>query len=210
MFSDRADAGVQLAHALERYRGAADAVVLAIPRGGVVVAAEVARILGLPMDIVVVRKIGAPGNPEYAVGAMDEDGRVLRNPSAYVSDAYLAKEGRVNLAEIERRVAEYRGGRPAPELGGRTAILVDDGIATGLTALAAIAFARSHGAARVVLATPVVARDTAPRLAAAADELVAVDTPPVFRAVGESFGRFGQTSDAEVRALMAEAAAREE
>jgi putative phosphoribosyl transferase len=210
VFSDRIDAGAQLARALERYRGAADAVVLGIPRGGVVVAAEVARILGLPLDIVVVRKIGAPGNPEYAVGAMDEDGSVISGRLGLVSDAYLAGEGRANRVEIERRVAAYRGGRPAPDLTGRTAILVDDGIATGLTSLAAIGFVRSRGATRVVLATPVVASDTARKLAGEADELVAVETPRVFRAVGEFYDRFGQTTDVEVQALMADADARED
>lgn len=203
MFRDRLDAGRQLAEKLEAYRGAPDAVVFGIPRGGVVVAAVVANELGLPLDIVVVRKIGAPGNPEFAVGAMDEDGNVRLNTGVDVSEAYVAREAEVNRVEIARRVAEYRGGRPEPELRGETAILVDDGIATGLTALAAIDFVRERGASRVVLAAPVVARETSVRLVRAADELVAVSIPATFWAVGEFYGSFPQTSDVEVKALLA-------
>lgn len=202
MFLDRADGGRQLAQRLARFRDEPSAIVLGIPRGGVVVAAVVARELRLPLDIVVVRKIGAPGNPEYAVGAMDEDGRVVRS-GVHVDEGYLARAVAENRAEIERRVREYRGGRAEPPLQGRTAILVDDGIATGLTALAAVGYLRAHDAARIVLATPVVARSSAEDLAREVDELVSVSQPATFYAVGQFYERFEQTTDDEVRDILA-------
>ncbi len=202
MFLDRAEAGRQLAQRLARFTSDPSAIVLGIPRGGVVVAAEVARELHLPLDVVVVRKIGAPGNPEYAVGAMDEDGRVVRS-GVRVSEEYLARAVAENRAEIERRVREYRGGRGELPVRGKVALLVDDGIATGLTALAAIGYLRAHEAARVVLATPVIARTSAEELAGDVDELVAVSKPATFYAVGQFYDRFDQTSDDEVRKLLA-------
>ncbi|HEY3317645.1 MAG TPA: phosphoribosyltransferase family protein [Coriobacteriia bacterium] len=202
MFLDRAEAGRQLAQRLARFTSDPSAIVLGIPRGGVVVAAEVARELHLPLDVVVVRKIGAPGNPEYAVGAMDEDGRVVRS-GVHASEEYLARAVAENRAEIERRVREYRGGRSELPVRGKVALLVDDGIATGLTALAAIGYLRAHEAARVVLATPVIARTSAEELAGDVDELVAVSKPATFYAVGQFYDRFDQTSDDEVRKLLA-------
>jgi putative phosphoribosyl transferase len=202
MFRDRVDAGRQLAARLERFKDDPGAVVIGIPRGGVVVAAEVAHELRLPLDVIVVRKIGAPGNPEYAVGAMDEDGRVLRSDVAHVSDEYLQKAAAENRAEIERRVREYRGGRAEVPVAGKTVLLVDDGIATGLTALAAIGYVHAHGAARVVLATPVIARSAAEEMRRHVDELVAVSEPVGFYAVGQFYEYFDQTSDEEVRRLL--------
>jgi putative phosphoribosyl transferase len=202
MFRDRVDAGRQLAERLERYRDDPAAIVLGIPRGGVVVAAEVARELRLPFDVVVVRKIGAPGNPEYAVGAMDEDGRVVESGVTHVSQEYLQRASAENRAEIARRVQEYRGGRRELPLQGKTAILVDDGIATGLTALAAVGFVRAHGAVSVVLATPVISRASAEQLRRHVDELVAVSEPAAFYAVGQFYEYFDQTSDEEVRRLL--------
>lgn len=203
MFRDRQDGGRRLAERLERFRGVPGAVVAAIPRGGVVVAAEVARELGLPLDVVVVRKIGAPGNPEYAIGAMDEDGRVIRGHVAFAGEEHLRREAERNREEIRRRVREYRGGREALDVAGRTVLLVDDGIATGLTALAAVGFLRAHGAARVVLATPVIARSSAEQLRREVDELVAVSEPVDFYAVGQFYTLFDQTGDEEVRSLLA-------
>jgi putative phosphoribosyl transferase len=204
MFRDRVDAGEQLARELERYRDDPAAIVLGIPRGGAVVAAAVARELRLPLDIVVARKIGAPGNPEYAVAAVDEDGGIVRGRLEGVGEEYLARAAAEERAEIERRLREYRGGRAALDVAGKTALLVDDGIATGLTALAAARFLKARGAARVVLAAPVIARDTAAALRRAADELVAVSQPAVFYAVGQFYDSFPQTSDDEVRDLMAD------
>jgi putative phosphoribosyl transferase len=202
MFRDRVDAGRQLAEKLSRFGGSPGAVVYGIPRGGVVVAAEVASILGLPLDIVVVRKIGAPANPEYAVGAVDQDGNVMRNPEARVSSDYLDREAPMVRAEIERRIAAYRQGSPEVPVHGKTAIIVDDGIATGLTARAAVEFLRSHGAASVVLAVPVISRASAEDLSSVVDDLIAVQTPPSFYAVGQFYDVFGQTTDDEVQRLL--------
>lgn len=207
MFRDRMDAGRQLAARLAPYKDDATAIVLGIPRGGVVLGAVVAEELHVPLDVVVVRKIGAPGNPEYAVGAMDEDGKVVRSRVAPVSEAYLERAAAEDREEIGRRVREYRGGRDEPQLAGKTAILVDDGIATGLTALAAVRYVRDHGAARVVLATPVIARQSSDELRSVVDELVAVDEPASFYAVGQFYEIFDQTSDAEVRRLLSRATA---
>jgi len=198
VFRDRIDAGRQLAEELASYTNDSDAVVLGIPRGGVVVAAEVARRLGLPLDIVIASKIGAPQNPEYAVGAISADGHVLPNPYAGFTESELEHLGRDAKAKVERRVEIYRAGREPIPLEGRTAIVVDDGIATGLTAEAAIAYVRRQDAARVVLAVPVIAADSATRLQEMVDDLVAVERPSVFYAVGQFYRRFDQTSDDEV------------
>lgn len=202
MWEDRAEAGRELAGALAARGYGADAVVLGIPRGGVEVAAEVARILHAPLDIVVVRKVGSPGNPEFAAGAVDPDGNVIPNQEAGASAAYLAAEGAREHAEALRRIAEYRGGRAEPELGGRTVIVVDDGIATGLTALSAVRWLRARGAVRVVLAVPVIAPSAERLLAPEVDELVALDVPPGFHAVGVHYARFGQLTDTEVKVLL--------
>jgi putative phosphoribosyl transferase len=201
-FTDRHDAGRQLAAALERYRGATDAVVLGVPRGGVVVAAQVAEALRLPLDIVVTRKIGAPGNPEYAVAAVDGDGTVTVGFVAGVPEGYLERAATTEQAEVARRVAAYRGGRPVLDLAGKTALVVDDGIATGLTLRAAVSYLRRSGAKRVVIAAPVAAPDSAARLRQEADDVVTLAEPPGFSAVGQFYERFDQTSDAEVRALL--------
>lgn len=202
VFTDRHDAGRRLAAALERYRGVPDVVVLGVPRGGVVVAEEVARLLGQPLDVVVTRKIGAPGNPEYAVGAVDADGHVFEGILAGVPEGYLERAAAAEQAEIARRVAAYRAGRPALDVAGKTAILVDDGIATGLTLRAAVHYLKRQGAARVVVAAPVAAPDSAARLRGEADEVVVLDEPPGFSAVGQFYARFDQTSDDEVQALL--------
>jgi len=202
VFRDRHDAGRQLASALERYRGAPDVVVLGVPRGGVVVAAEVARALALPLDIVVTRKIGAPGNPEYAVAAVDGDGAVLIGFAGGLPDGYLERTGVAEQTEIARRVAAYRAGRPAVALAGKTAVVVDDGIATGLTLSAAVAYLRRHGVKRVVVAAPVAAPDSAARLRREADDVVTLAEPAGFSAVGQFYERFDQTSDGEVVALL--------
>lgn len=178
------------------------AVVLGIPRGGVVVAAEVARELGAPLDVVVVRKIGAPGNPEFAVGAVDEDGRVLGGSSQYATEEYVAAAAERLREEIARRVELYRGGAAPVDVRGKTAIIVDDGIATGMTVLAAVESVRRRGAHRVIAAAPVAAPDAADRIAAIADEFVALEVPHGFSAVGQFYAEFAQTDDAEVVELL--------
>ncbi|MRS12582.1 MAG: phosphoribosyltransferase [Actinobacteria bacterium] len=201
MFADRVEAGRRLAVALA---GSVrpGALVLGVPRGGVVVAAEVARAHSLELDVIVVRKIGAPGNPEYAVGAVDEDGHVVGGRSALVSDEYLAAAAAEGRAEIARRLAAYRGNRPAPRIAGRAVLVVDDGIATGFTLLAALESLRSREAGRLVVAAPVAAPDAAQRIAEMADEFVALEVPRWFSAVGQFYRDFSQTPDAEVMALL--------
>jgi putative phosphoribosyl transferase len=207
MFADRVDAGRQLAKELRAYVRAPATVVLGIPRGGVVVAAEVARELGLPLDVVLAAKVGAPGNPEYAVGAVTADGELLANPDADLHAAVLDRAAEPAREKVAGQLRSLRGDRLALDVSGLTTIVVDDGLATGLTALAAIRYLRRQGAARVVLAVPVAAESSARRLSAEADEFVAVDVSTGLFAVGQFYVTFGQTEDAEVRALLDAASA---
>lgn len=204
IFDDRRDAGVRLADALAGLRGT-DAAVLGIPRGGVIVAEVVATELRLPLDVVVPRKVGAPGNPELGLGAVAPGVRVLDRRMIErlgVSEQYLEAEIAAEEREIERRLERYRAGRPAVDVTGRVAVIVDDGVATGGTAIAALRWGRAAGAARVVLAVPVAPLPTVERLRLEADEVVALETPEPFYAVGEWYRRFTQTTDEEVvRAL---------
>jgi predicted phosphoribosyltransferase len=204
-FTDRADAGRRLA---ERLRGelAADAVVLGLPRGGVPVAYEVARALDLPLDVVVVRKLGLPYQPELAMGAVGEGVRVLNEHvlrRAGVDAAGLDAVERRERAEVDRRTALLRSGRPAVPLAGREVVVVDDGIATGSTARAACQVVRARGARRVVLAAPVAPARVPAELADAADEVVVLHASVNFGAVGQFYVDFDQTSDEEVTALLA-------
>jgi putative phosphoribosyl transferase len=204
-FRDRADAGRRLGAAVAA-RDLEAPVVLALPRGGVPVAAEVARALQAPLDVILVRKLGAPGQPELAMGAIGEGGvRVLNDvvlrASAVTASQLSATEER-EQRELERRAAVYRRGRAPVEIAGRTVVIVDDGLATGATARAAIAVARAHGAARVVLAVPVAPPDAVVDLAADADEIVTVETPARLWAIGAWYDDFRQTDDAEVERLL--------
>jgi putative phosphoribosyl transferase len=208
IFADRVDAGERLATALSHLAGS-ECVVLAIPRGGVIVGEVIARELGAPLDVVVPRKIGAPGNPELAIGAVAPGIRVLdpRMVGALgVTDRYLEREIAEQEAEIERRQHAYRGGRPPQPVQGRVAIVVDDGVATGSTAVAALRWARAHGAERVVLAVPVAPPQSLERLRAEADEVVVLETPQPFTAVGEWYRDFDQTTDQQVVAALARSA----
>jgi putative phosphoribosyl transferase len=205
MFRDRTEAGERLADALADHV-TGPAVVLGVPRGGVVVAAPVARRLGAPLDVVVPRKLRAPGNPELGIGAIAPGVEVLDDGVAArlgIDPAYLAREIALEQAEVERRTEAYRGDRPPVELAGRTAVVVDDGVATGGTAIAALRWARSAGAARVVFAAPVGPAGTAARLHDEADDIVLLEAPHGFRAVGEWYATFDQTTDEEVRAVLA-------
>jgi putative phosphoribosyl transferase len=208
IFQDRLDAGQRLAEALKEHAGG-DAVVLAIPRGGVIVGEVVARTLGVPLDVVVPRKVGAPGNPELGLGAVAPGVRVL-DPWLIerlgVSEDYLEREIAAEEAETVRRLQAYRGDRPPLDLTGKTAIVVDDGVATGGTAVAALRWARAQGAATVVLAVPVAPPQTIQRLSHEADEVVALATPEPFFAVGEWYRIFDQTPDDEVLAALERAA----
>lgn len=210
MFSDRDDAGRQLAARLSHLR-TADPVVLALPRGGVPVGLAIARSLGCPLDIVLVRKIGAPSQPELAAGAV-VDGATPETVVNHdvvralgIGADYIAAEGRRQLAEIERRRLAYVGDRPRPPLDGRTAIVVDDGIATGATMRAALIAVRRAEPRRLVLAIPVAAPDTLAELASEVDEIVCLDSPEWFQAIGMFYGDFHQIEDREVVDLLARA-----
>lgn len=208
-FRDRTDAGRQLASRLRHLR-AQRAVVLGLPRGGVPVALEVARELRAPLDVIVVRKLGVPFQPELGMGAVGEDGVRVLNPevisSAGISPDDIRDVEERERAEVRRRARRYRGGRPRQPIGGRVAVVVDDGIATGSTALAACQIARALGAARVVLAVPVAPAGWQHRIGADADEMVSVDTPVPFYAIGQFYDDFEQTTDEEVAADLDRAA----
>ncbi len=205
VFRDRVEAGEVLAAALAGRFEKERVVVLAIPRGGVVVAVPVARALGAPLDVVIPHKLGAPGNPELAIGAIAPGVRVLDDRLIRVlgvPSAYVQQEVEVQEAEIERRARLYREDRVAPTLEGATAIVVDDGVATGATAIAALRWARSQGTSRVVFAAPVGPAATVRRLARECDDVVLVETPRTFSAVGEWYRRFDQVTDQEVLAAL--------
>ena len=208
-FRDRTDAGRRLAAKLADYAGRDDVIVLALPRGGVPVGAEVANALGAPLDVFLVRKLGAPGREELAMGAIASGGVRVLNPDVVDQlqiptkwiDVVAAREGE----ELARREAAYRDGRPAPDVRGKTVILVDDGLATGASMKAAVAALRDLGPARVVVAVPVGAPETCQELGALADEVVCAVTPDPFYAVGSWYADFEQTTDEEVRELLAAA-----
>lgn len=208
-FRDRSDAGQQLAGKLERLRGR-DVVVLGLPRGGVPVAFEVASTLKSPLDVIVVRKLGVPFQPELGMGAIGEDAVRIVNHEvvrlANVSEGELAQIESRERIELERQAQGFRGGRQRVPLQGRTAIIVDDGIATGSTARAACQVARAHGAETVVLAVPVAPWPSIVELSRTADEVVCLSTPQPFYAVGEWYHDFSQTSDEEVVNLLERAA----
>jgi predicted phosphoribosyltransferase len=206
LFRDRFDAGRQLAARLAHYAGRDDVLVLALPRGGVPVAYEVARALGAPLDVFLVRKLGVPGHEELAMGAIASGGvRVLNEGVVRMlrpTDAAIGRVEAEERRELERREREYRGGRPPPDVRGRAVVLVDDGLATGSTMRAAVAALRRLGPARVVVAVPVGASETCAEFAGEADEAVCAREPDPFYAVGTWYDDFSQTTDDEVRELL--------
>lgn len=208
-FIDRKEAGRKLAQRLRYLRGQ-DVVVLGLPRGGVPVAFEVARALEAPLDVIVVRKLGVPFHPELGMGAIGEgDVRVINDEvmwRAGVGAEELAEVEQRERAELDRRAQLFRGDRARVEVTGRTAVVVDDGIATGSTAAVACQVARAQGATRVVLAVPVAAPDVLDRLGGVADELVCLEAPEWFVAIGQWYSDFSQTLDAEVVDLLDRAA----
>ena len=205
MFQDRSDAGRRLAARLATYP-LPRPLVLGLPRGGLPVALEVAQALGAELDVLVVRKIGAPGNPEYAIGAVGEDGVVILDHAArrqlHVTSEHVDHLAARELAEVERRVQAYRGGCRRLGIAGRNVIVVDDGLATGATAAAAVTVVRHFGAAHVTLAVPVGSDEAVERLSAMADDVVCLETPRPFYAVGQHYRDFGQVSDSEVIAIL--------
>jgi predicted phosphoribosyltransferase len=206
LFRDRAEAGEVLAAQLGHYGGRDDVLVLALPRGGVPVAARVAAALEAPLDLFVVRKLGVPGHEELAMGAIASGGVTVRNEEVVgrlgLGEADLRRVAEAEERELARRERSYRQDRPPPNLAGRVVILVDDGLATGSTMRAAVAAARRLGPGRVVVAVPTAPAATCQRLREEADEVVCTSNPRPFRAVGFSYRSFPQTSDQEVRDLL--------
>jgi putative phosphoribosyl transferase len=211
-FFDRSEGGQFLAENLSAYVDRKDVIVLALPRGGVPVAAEVAKRLNAPLDVFVVRKLGLPGHPELAMGAIASGGvrvfngevvNALRIPDEAI-DAVSAEE----LIELQRREKAYRAGLPSLDIEGKTIIVVDDGVATGSTMLAAVSALRQLNAARIVVAAPVIAASAYREIQRQADEVIAVMIPERFYAVGQWYEDFSQTSDEEVRELLAQAVRR--
>jgi putative phosphoribosyl transferase len=208
-FHDRREAGRLLAARLTAYANRPDALVLALPRGGVPVAYEVARALGAPLDVFIVRKLGVPGSEELAMGAVATGGvRVLNEQvvrALGIPNDVIDAVTKAEWQEIQRRERAYRGARPAPDVSGRTIILVDDGLATGATMHAAIAALRQQQPGRIVVAVPTASREVCEAFRAAADDVICAITPEPFRAVGLWYEDFSQTSDEEVRELLARA-----
>jgi putative phosphoribosyl transferase len=205
-FTDRTDAGRAVAERLQKYAGRDDVVVLALPRGGVPVAYEVAVALGAPLDVFLVRKLGTPGQRELAMGAIASGGvRVINDDVVqwlHLRPEQIDAVAREEQQELERREAAYKQGRPTPPLAGRVVILVDDGLATGSTMRAAVQAVRLLQPSRVVVAVPVGARETCRELELLADEVVCVETPEPFVAVGQWYTYFDQTTDDEVQELL--------
>ncbi|MDB5308744.1 MAG: putative phosphoribosyltransferase [Gemmataceae bacterium] len=214
MFRDRTDAGRQLAEKLMHYAGRPGVVVLALPRGGVPVGYEVALALGAPLDVFLVRKLGVPGREELAMGAIATGGvRVLNEEVVRglgIPPEVIAEAAEDALRELERRERVYRGNRPPPDVRGKVVILVDDGLATGSTMRAAVAALRRLGPARVVVAVPVGAPQTCSEIELEADETICALEPDPFYAVGQWYEDFSQTTDEEVRGLLAAADTRRE
>ena len=208
-FADRAEAGRALAVRLMEYAGEPDTLVLALPRGGVPVAFEIAIALDAELDVLIVRKIGVPWNPEYAVGAIANDGIAVLD-AAFMNRLGLTRSDlapvlRAEVRELERRERLYRGDRPYPELQGHTVLLVDDGLATGSTMLAAVKAVRSRRPRRVVVAVPIASAEACADLDRVADRTVCLETPEPFYGVGVWYEDFSETSDEQVLALLAEA-----
>jgi putative phosphoribosyl transferase len=208
VFENRREAGIVLASRLGAYAGRPDVIVLALPRGGVPVGHEVANALRAPLDVFLVRKLGLPGHPELAMGAIASGGiRVLNDDVIQwsgVTRSAVDAVTELERVELDRREREYRSGVPPVALTGRVVVLVDDGLATGSTMMAAIQAVRTQAPARIVVAVPVGAAAACARTAAVADEVVCARTPEPFSAVGEWYRDFSQTSDDEVRALLAD------
>lgn len=206
-FADRIDAGRTLAGAMTAFRGGKDVLVLALPRGGVPVAAEVASALHAPLDLMIVRKLGVPGQEELAMGAVASTGARVLNTEVIaalgITSAQVEWEVHQELAEIERRQKVYRGDRPYPSLTGRRIILIDDGIATGATVRVAIDAARGRGASSVSVAVPVAAADSLAQVAREADQVVCLFTPRPFVAIGQWYEDFAQVTDDEVTRILA-------
>ncbi len=208
MFADRRDGGLQLAERLGHYKGRKEVLVLALPRGGVVTGLVIAQAIGADLDVLIVRKIGYPGQEELAIGAVSETGAVVLNQNVIsyggVTEEYVEKVISAQKEEIARRIRLYRGGKQLERLDGKTIVLVDDGVATGATMKAAIATLKEEKIERLVVAVPVSSRDTADELTTMADEFVCLYAPSDFLAVGNYYRDFAQVTDDEVVKILKE------
>jgi len=203
MFKDRHDAGEMLAKALSKYKGKKDTIVLAIPRGALQIGEVLHKRLGLPLDIIVTKKISHPVSEEYAIGAVGPDGECFLSEGALEVDPdYIIKERRRLSGAVEDRYRRYRGDRPKPRLAGKTVIIVDDGIATGSTMLTAIRVIRKQKAKEIIVAVPVGPPEAVMMLAKEADEIVCLATPSPFFAIGQFYGDFSQVEDEEAIAIL--------
>ena len=205
-FRDRREAGQLLAGELDFPKGDEDVIVLGIPRGGVVVAYEVAQAIGAPLEVYITRKIGAPHNPELAIGAVASDGGIVLDHDLIrqlgIPGDYVEKETERQRQEIERRAREYRGDRPPLELAGKTVVVVDDGVATGATIMATLRALKRQEPKELILAIPVGPPDTVKQLGKEADRVICLSTPHLFWAVGAFYAVFDQTPDEEVKRLL--------
>lgn len=199
MFFDRKDAGAKLAACMPAYKGDKNAIILGLPRGGVVVAYEVAKALHLPLDVICPRKIGAPFNPEFAVGAITETGQGIFDMGVIarlgISEEYLRDTIETEKKRAQQRLQAFRKDRPPRDLKGKTVILIDDGLATGSTMKAAIMSVKAEGASKVVVAVPVSPEDTHDEIAATVDDMICLATPPFFQAIGQFYNDFSQVED---------------
>lgn len=209
IFKDRADAGEKLAILMKKFLGQPNTIVLGLPRGGVITANTVARKLKLPLDILVVRKIGSPLNKEFAIGAISQDGQIYLDSDtihAYgITTTQIEKTKKIEQSEADRRQHLYRQGRPNLNLKNKTVILVDDGVATGATMQAAIMSAKAHGAKRIIIAIPVIASDTLTIFKDSVDDIYYLDASFFFGSVGSFYEHFDQTTDEEVIKIMSKA-----
>ncbi|MBI5152109.1 phosphoribosyltransferase [Candidatus Peregrinibacteria bacterium] len=201
IFKDRFDAANKLAPLLEKYKGASDTLLAAIPRGAVEIGSVLSAKLNLPLTIVITKKIGAPGNPEYAIGAVAPDGEVILNPDAkgLISSEYLASEAKRLFEEIRKKYLIFAGSENPPDFANKTVIILDDGIATGSTVLAAIKYLKRAGSRKIVVAVPVAAEDSLKKIQAEADEVICLYAPDWFSAVGQFYENFRQVEDEEVK-----------
>jgi len=208
IFKDRIEAGQKLAKALEEYKGQKDTIILGLPRGGVVTGFEIAKALELPLDLVVRRKIGAPGNREFGIGAITEEGEGIFNEGVIrdyeISKEYITRTVEEEKKEAQRRLKTYRGDRPPLDLKEKTVILVDDGIATGLTVRAAIKSVKNRDPKKIVVAVPCGAKDSIDQIKKEVDEVICLHAPIFFGAVGAFYREFPQTTDEEVIELIKE------
>jgi putative phosphoribosyl transferase len=206
VFQDRKEAGRKLADKLAKYTDEKEIIVLALPRGGVAIGAEIAKKIGASLDVIITRKIHFPGEPEIAIGAIAENGKVALNDPIVkrynISQSYLDEEICRQKAEIERRLIAYRGGKKLAFIKNKTVILVDDGVATGFTIIAAINALKDEGIKKLVVAVPVSPQDTFLKLKGLVDEIICLETPEVFLAIGDFYYDFDQLTDEEVMQLI--------